>query len=86
MIRVYKRDNHWLMDTTTKVGGRELPITVEPDHSHLALWFELHPEDDETSSVYHDIHAPKCTTCGECLQCMLRPCPRSNDGSHNWPE
>jgi hypothetical protein len=46
MIRVYKRDNHWLMDTTTKVGGRELPITVEPDHSHLALWEQLIPFSD----------------------------------------
>ena len=79
-VHIYKSGNRWLMDTTTKVGSSEVAITVTPDRQHLALWFELHPEDDPTSSAYHDRHATYCTQCRECMDCNLRPC--RDGGAH----
>jgi len=40
-VYIYKFGNSWLMDTTTKVGNQEIPITVSPSRQELALWFEL---------------------------------------------
>lgn len=80
-VHIYKHGNWWLMDTTTKVGSEEVAITVVPDRQHLALWFELHPEDDETSMVYHDMHCTRCVYCRECMDCNIRPCT-DNGGRH----
>ena len=85
---IYKSGNRWLMDTTTKVAYKMVPITIEPDAHHLSLWFELHPEDDVTSSVYHDMHAVKCSKCGLCLDCAKTDdsrCPRTEHGYHIIP-
>jgi hypothetical protein len=38
MIRIYQQDKKWLMDTTTTVNGRELPITVTPTRQEIELW------------------------------------------------
>lgn len=80
-MRIYRSGTGWLMDCTTKVGSSEVAITITPDRHHLALWFELHPEYDPTSSVYHDMHCMRCVVCRECVDCNLRPCP-ANDGRH----
>ena len=36
--RLYKVNNEWRMDTTTKVGNQDIPIAITPDSRHIALW------------------------------------------------
>jgi hypothetical protein len=42
--RLYKVNDAWRMDTTVRVHGADLPITVSPSKEEVALWEALHCE------------------------------------------